>query len=189
MPFTLTGFIFKGRLPLLDSIPTPILDRGEIMRFIGLFVSDSSPINSALTRWPANNPANNRMVVPEFPQSRGSLGSENTPPIIQTLLPSLWLSIPHWARHFLVDSTSSPVDILWIIHSPSVREANIRDRCEMDLSPGRLISPLILISFNLLMNFTNSIYQIIYHFIGIGIIFLQITEKVPAIIASLFNDA
>ena len=68
--------------PLFDSIITPISINGAIMRFMGRLVSDSSPMNSAVIRLPANNPANNRMVVPELPQLRGLSGLENTPPFI-----------------------------------------------------------------------------------------------------------
>ena len=162
--------------PLIDSIATPISVRGSIIRLMGRLASESSPVNSAVIRLPANNPANSRRVVPELPQLRGLSGLENTPPFIRTVFPDFTLWIPHSARHFRVDSTSSPVDILCITHSPSVREANISALWEMDLSPGRLISPLILIIFNLFVQLTNCFNQSVYHFIGIRIIFLQVPK-------------
>ena len=54
--------------PLFDSIITPISINGAITRFMGRLASESSPVNSAVIRLPANNPANKRIVVPELPQ-------------------------------------------------------------------------------------------------------------------------
>ena len=102
-----------------------------------------SPMKVALIPCPAKSPSNNRVVVPEFPQSRGSFGSVNFPPLMTTSSPSSRIRIPHASRHLRVDITSAPVDRLDMRDVPSANAANMSDRWEMDLSPGNVISPLM----------------------------------------------
>ena len=51
------------------------------------------------------------------------------------------------SKHFRVDCTSAPVERLEIRDSPPDKAANMSDLWEMDLSPGKVISPLMPIRF------------------------------------------
>ena len=114
---------------------------------MGRAESELSPTKVALIPWPDKSPKSNRVVVPELPQSNGSVGSENLPPFTTTSFPSLLILIPQASKHFRVDCTSTPVDRLDIRDSPFAKAANISARWEMDLSPGKMISPLMAILF------------------------------------------
>ena len=98
------------------------------MRFIGRTESDLSPTKVALIPWPAKSPKSNRVVVPELPQSNGSVGSENFLPFTMTSFLSFLILIPQASKHFRVDCTSTPVDRFEILDSPSANAANIRAR-------------------------------------------------------------
>jgi hypothetical protein len=94
---------------------------------------------------PANSPKSKRVVVPEFPQSKGSEGFENVPPFTITSFPSFQILMPHASKHFRVDCTSTPVDEFESLDSPFAKAANMSERWEIDLSPGKVSSPLMTI--------------------------------------------
>ena len=86
--------IDMGKYPFSDSMDTPIFIRGSIMRFMGLLDKDLSPVNFAVTPFPARSPANRRTVVPELPQFNGNLGGLRSLPFKITVVPFLSLLIP-----------------------------------------------------------------------------------------------
>ena len=61
--------IDKGNNPLFEEILHPIAVKGVIIRFIGLFDNDSSPISENINFCDDNSPAISLVVVPELPQS------------------------------------------------------------------------------------------------------------------------
>ena len=58
------------RAPDSVSMFAPILRKGIATRSIGRCMSEASPISSESKRWPASNPVNSRIAVPELPMSR-----------------------------------------------------------------------------------------------------------------------
>ena len=71
----------NGNNPSFDLIIHPISLNGLITLFIGLLDSDASPINENERYCEDNNPVNNLEVVPEFPQSIGSIGFSKVDPV------------------------------------------------------------------------------------------------------------
>ena len=84
------------------------------------------------------------MLVPELPQSSGSLGALNSPsgssPTVISS-PSLAIGAPRAARACAVAATSAPEESPRIRCSPVLSEEKISARCEIDLSPGTASSP------------------------------------------------
>ena len=99
----------------------------------------------ALIPCPAINPKSKRVVVPELPQSKESIGSDNFPPFTTTSFPSSLILIPQASKHSRVDCTSAPVDKLDIRDSPSANAENISARWDIDLSPENVNVPLMTI--------------------------------------------
>jgi len=72
-------WIVKGAWLSFDLITAPISDNGSIILFIGRFERLSSPIKVEVKELPARIPLTKRIVVPEFPQSKGFIGQDRTP--------------------------------------------------------------------------------------------------------------
>jgi hypothetical protein len=51
-------------------------------------------------------------------------------------------STPIFLKAFKVERVSSPLKKPFIVDKPSARELKITDLCEMDLSPGGVITPI-----------------------------------------------
>ncbi len=118
----------------------PISRSGATTRSIGLVVSDSSPLSSEANPCAASNPASSLIVVPEFPQSSASADAwRPCMPTPRTTESSI--STPSARMQPAVDLTSAPVDRPRTWLSPSAIEPRISARCEIDLSPGTVISP------------------------------------------------
>ena len=99
-------------LTVLGLIIAPISLRGFIIRFIGLFSRDLSPIKFAEIPWPDNKPESNLILVPEFRQSSVIFGDFKCFPLMINVLLFSLLSKPQASKHLRVVSTSSPVDKL-----------------------------------------------------------------------------
>ena len=93
----------------MHSNLSPILDSGFNTLFIGLFCKDESPVNVALIPCPAKKPINSLAVVPEFPQSKGWLGSLSLEPLILISPLSLENFRPHFDKQSNVEIQSLPL--------------------------------------------------------------------------------
>ena len=85
-------------------------------------------------------------MVPEFPQSRISLGSLKPsipkPFIVKDSFLFIWgIFTPNFLRQSAVESGSSEYKKPSIFVSPSAILPIIKDLCEIDLSPGTFIIP------------------------------------------------
>ena len=100
--------IDKGNNPLFEEILHPIDFKGVIIRFIGLFDNDSSPINENVNFWEANNPATSLVVVPELPQSRSLDGEWSFFPFIMSSSSLLSIEAPQSLKILIVDWRSAP---------------------------------------------------------------------------------
>src|SRR5690606_36990803 len=127
-------------------IDAPISRNGCATRSIGRFDNDSSPVSVAENCWPAINPANRRMDVPELPISSGCCGAVRPcrPTPCTRTLPSCGPSMrtPMARKAFSVDSASSPSRNPLTSVTPSAIAPSMIDRCEMDLSPGTRTVPV-----------------------------------------------
>ena len=140
MPCNAAPWIVSGGRPSSDSMRAPIRPRGSITRRIGRRESESSPVRVDRKAWPARMPASNRMVVPEFPASRGWEDERSRPnPRPSTVTvpggPS-WTSTLSCLRHAIVERQSAPGANCVSVDLPSARAASIAYRWEIDLSPG-----------------------------------------------------
>ena len=136
----------SGGLPSRDSICAPIISSGSMIRRIGLEESDWSPVSSEVKSWPASNPASIRIVEPLFPQSSDFAGLVKSPspwPRTRQVFPSAATETPISRRQFRVDAQSWLWEKFVIIEGPRASEATIAARWEIDLSPERVISPMI----------------------------------------------
>jgi hypothetical protein len=114
------------------------------MRLIGRLRREGSPVIVDVNRWPASIPAIRRIVVPLLPQSSGWAGAVKPCfpfPTTATLLPFRSINTPSLRKHSIVAAQSTLDAKLLIRESPSAIDASIIARCEIDLSPGRLIAP------------------------------------------------
>src|SRR6056297_3536078 len=94
---------------------------------------------------PDIRPVIKRAVVPELPASSGPSGSLNPFPLLMVIpLFSLATRQPVLARHFNVEWQSAPLEKFSTFIPSEEREPRNAARCEIDLSPGRIISPFIL---------------------------------------------
>ena len=143
IPFKLLLEIVMGNFPSLLFDFNPIFVNGSNILFIGRDESDWSPTNVALIPLPAKRPNNKRVVVPEFPQFKSIVGSENFPPRTCITFSLSNISMPQCSKHLRVEITSSPFDRFEICDSPFDIAAKIRALCDSDLSPGKVMVPLI----------------------------------------------
>src|SRR6056297_3981068 len=94
---------------------------------------------------PDIRPVINRAVVPELPASSGPSGSLNPFPLLMiTPVSSLFTREPVLERHFNVEQQSAPLEKFSTLIPSEDREPRNAALCEIDLSPGRIISPFIL---------------------------------------------
>ena len=129
---------------------TPIFARGATMRRMGRFLSDSSPVMVTSMSQGATMPMSRRAVVPELPQSMGAAGwlgpSAPQPVTVPESDPSGWAfkstSAPKASTARMEARTSSESSTPERCEVPSAMAANSTARCEMDLSPGTVTSPL-----------------------------------------------
>ncbi len=129
---------------------TPIFARGATMRRMGRFLSDSSPVMVTLMSQGATMPMSRRAVVPELPQSMGAAGwlgpSAPQPVTVPESDPSGWAfkstSAPRASTARMEARTSSESSTPERCEVPSAMAANSTARCEMDLSPGTVTSPV-----------------------------------------------
>ena len=129
---------------------TPIFARGATMRRMGRFLSDSSPVMVTSMSQGATMPMSRRAVVPELPQSMGAAGwlgpSAPQPVTVPESDPSGWAfkstSAPRASTARMEARTSSESSTPERCEVPSAMAANSTARCEMDLSPGTVTSPL-----------------------------------------------
>ena len=85
----------------------------------------------------------NLIVVPEFPQSKSDFGCLNSPPVTKRCFGDISIFMPQSIKHEIVELTSFPFDMFVIFELWFERAANIIDLCDIDLSPGNVIVPLI----------------------------------------------
>src|SRR3990167_7198800 len=145
----LLPIISIGAILLSDKlISAPINRKGSATRNMGRRIKDSSPIKMELNFCADNKPHNNRMDVPELPQFNGVFEDFNpcnpTPCTRADFFSrSKIISTQSACIILTVDNTSSLNNIFSICFTPFAIDDKIIARCEMDLSPGTLISPEI----------------------------------------------
>ena len=121
----------------------PISLNGSITRDIGLFDNEESPIKLALIPSPETKPSIRRMPVPEFPRSNSSEAFINELDLFvrMTLLLFFVIDAPILFSAFKVELGSYASKKPSISISQFNNDPIIRILCEMDLSPGQIISP------------------------------------------------
>ena len=130
--------------PFTLTISAPIRDSGSIIRFIGRFWIEASPVKVTSKFCADKIPEIRRVVVPLFPQSNtvsGFLRPRRPFPCTRTISPLFSIAIPILSKQEIVDRQSAPCKNPVISVVPFAREPNITARWEMDLSPGTVISP------------------------------------------------
>ena len=136
-----------GKPPSSASMTARIEDSGSMIRRIGRREREASPIRTESKRCPARSPARRRIPVPELPQSRAPDGGESpsspTPWTMRCETVGSSIATPSERNTAAVARVSSPSRKPVIRDSPSASAASMIARCEMDLSPGTVISPRI----------------------------------------------
>ena len=133
-----------GNWPFCDEITAPAFCRGSIIRAIGLFTSDSSPVITELNSWVDRTPDINLASVPELPASivpEGSLREFKPLPFTMTILSWISISTPSILNALIVLLQSSDNRELVIMVLPFDIAPRIIALWVIDLSPGILISP------------------------------------------------
>ena len=141
-PWSVSG----RRPPSAVSNRAPISQSGTVTRPIGLRDSEASPMQRAMRGVEAMRPSARRTPVPELPKSRSPFG------LMRPETPTPWMcQIPSAVRSTLapkacmalaVLTTSSPSRRPEALVSPTATAPNIKERCEIDLSPGTRKMPL-----------------------------------------------
>ena len=112
---------------------------------MGLLVKDKSPEKVTVIGEVAMAPSINRTPVPEFPQSITFFGSANpptpTPSTDQFPLSCLVTCAPKLLIASAVSKTSSPSRRPLISVHPIDSAPRIKERCDIDLSPGIIAVP------------------------------------------------
>src|SRR5438105_4223550 len=115
------------------------------MRRIGRERRLASPSNTAVIGQPATAPMARRQPVPELPKSSGARGSAKpltpTPMMRQVCSPVRSRVAPSARMAFAVLMASSPSSMPSTRVSPTVSAPRIRERSEIDLSPGTRTRP------------------------------------------------
>ena len=122
----------------------PIWLRGVIMRFMGRFLIDSSPVRVTQKGWAERRPERRRVVVPLLPQSStpsGSLSPCIPFPKTSTRSPLFSMETPMRSKQEMVERQSAPWRNPSISVRPLAMAPNMTLRWEMDLSPGTVTSP------------------------------------------------
>src|ERR1700686_677323 len=163
MAFSAVPRISSGaKLSSRPRISAPISRNGPTMRFMGRFCSESSPVSLVVNFCPARIPANNRIVVPEFPASsaRQLLFSPRAPrPVILTESFSIFTSAPNAFMHASGWWQSTPAAKCRSSLVPSASPASMAYRCEMDLSPGGSTPPVTALAGCIVSFFTHKFYH------------------------------
>ena len=143
LSFMFPPLIWIGALPLLVEISFPINVNGSTTLDIGLLLKDSSPIKVASMFKPDMNPVSSLMPVPELPKSKKELGLENGFDLwlIETMFLSFFIDAPKLLRANIVEFGSSASKNPDILISQLRRDPIIKILCDIDLSPGHVISP------------------------------------------------
>ena len=139
--------IVTGNRPPSRAVTwAPMSSSGSVTRAIGRRLSDSSPQNVAVTGSPATTPISKRTPVPLLPRSSGASGDIRpavpTPVMVQP--PSLSRVMPApsacMARPVAITSSPSRSPVTRVV--PIARPPRMKERCEIDLSPGTSNCPV-----------------------------------------------
>jgi len=147
MAFSAPPLMASGaRLPWLrPRMRAPMRVSGSTTRFMGRLRRYWSPVTTEKNDCPASRPVIRRMVVPELPQSitsPGSLRPCSPLPRMTTVSPSSAISTPMERKAPMVAILSPPRRKPRTVVVPLAMAPSMIERCEMDLSPGTVISPL-----------------------------------------------
>ena len=156
--------ILRGAHPfsLILTISAPIWESGVMIRFMGRFWMEASPVSSDTKSCPARIPEMRRVVVPLLPTSRVFVGA------LRPWRPFPWtrispfvfsMSMPIFWKQEMVERQSAPSRKFVILVVPSAREPNITALWEMDLSPGMAREPDNFFAFLISIINTSFIYQ------------------------------
>ena len=145
-PENTSGASVSFRRPLIAA---PIWLRGSTTLPIGLELSELSPVRTAIMSRPPRTPDISRIVVPLLPASRITPGSArlSAAPLMRSESPESSAEgvrstcTPRALMMLTVDVQSSPGEKLVTRASPLARLLKMTDRCEIDLSPGALMTP------------------------------------------------
>src|SRR3990167_10877560 len=136
--------ILSGGLPSLVVTTAPICTKGRLTRSIGRLRKLLSPSSSLSKFCPARRPANKRMHVPEFPQSIILAGFFKpylpTPCTTTRSETGPSINTPIDCNAFNVDKQSAASKKPLMVVVPVAIAPNRSARCEIDLSPGTVIS-------------------------------------------------
>ncbi len=134
-----------GALPSSVSTRAPMARSGAAMRSMGRLRSEASPVSSTSKDCPASSPVMSRMPVPELPRSSGRAGGWRprgpTPSTCSVPSPSARIGTPSASSACHVAVQSSPLRNPRTTVGPSAIAPSIRERWEMDLSPGTAMTP------------------------------------------------
>ena len=114
--------------PLRLTISAPIWESGVMIRFIGRFWMEASPVSSDTKSCPARIPEMRRVVVPLLPTSRVSDGALRPwrPFPWTRISPSVFsMLIPIFRKQEIVERQSAPSRKFVILVVPSAREPNM----------------------------------------------------------------
>ena len=146
MPCKFVPWISSGvqSFPRKLRISAPIWESGVIIRFIGRFWIDTSPLTVDTNGCAARIPDIRRVVVPLFPTSRiesGAFKPLRPRPCTNTLSPLFSISTPILRKQAIDDRQSAPCRNPSTSVLPFAIEPSIILLWEMDLSPGTVTSP------------------------------------------------
>ena len=136
----------SGAQPLFFrlTMSAPICVSGSMMRFIGRLWIEASPFKTEVKFCPERMPEISRVVVPLFPVSSVSAGAVSPCrpfPWIRMRSGVFSMSTPSLRKQLIVERQSAPCRKFVTSVVPSASAPNMTARCEMDLSPGTVISP------------------------------------------------
>jgi hypothetical protein len=119
---------------------------GRTMRPMGRRRICVVPLRKLTNCCPTSRPVSMRIVVPELPQSRTSLGSckpsRPRPWTINSVGVMTSICTPNWRITLTVERQSPPSRKLRTCVAPAAMLPNMTARCEMDLSPGTVQRPM-----------------------------------------------
>ncbi len=135
-----------GGRPSCVVIPAPICRSGPATRSIGRRISEASPISVEAKDCPASRPIDRRIAVPALPMLSGAVAPCSPPapaPCTITRVGSgrsICTPSARSARNVARQSSLARNPLMRV--SPLAMPPSISARCEMDLSPGTVTSPL-----------------------------------------------
>ena len=129
----------------ISKVRAPIFSSGSRMRRIGRVRRLASPSNVTVIGQPATAPMASRQPVPELPKSSAAEGSAKpptpTPRTLQARSPVRSTAAPSAFMALAVLMASSPSSMPVMRVSPTASAPRIRERSEIDLSPGTRTRP------------------------------------------------